>query len=77
MCSSKRVEKTGALIAPHGKTDITSQVFMPFAANFHGGVRTASGNFDGDYTTADSLVTAAGPGGSARDQVAACLASGE
>ena len=47
-----------------GKTDITSQVFMPFAANFRGGVRTASGNFDGDYTTADSLVTAAGPGGS-------------
>jgi hypothetical protein len=46
-----------------GRTDFTSQVFMPFAANFRGGVRTASGNFDGDYTTPDSLVTAAGPGG--------------
>lgn len=46
-----------------GITDITSQVFMPFAANFHGGVRTATGNFDGDYTTPNSLVTAAGPGG--------------
>src|SRR5438067_9413275 len=45
-----------------GKTDITSQVFMPFSAGFRGGVRTASGNFDGDYTTPDSLVTAAGPG---------------
>src|SRR5205814_426470 len=46
-----------------GRTDFTSQVFMPFAATFRGGVRTASGNFDGDYTTPDSLVTAAGAGG--------------
>lgn len=46
-----------------GKTEFTSQIFMPFVSNFRGGVHTATGNFDGDATTPDSLVTAAGPSG--------------
>jgi hypothetical protein len=47
-----------------GKTDYTSQIFMPYNAGFRGGVRVTTGNFDGDYTTPDSLVTGPGPGGS-------------
>jgi hypothetical protein len=46
-----------------GKTDLTSQVFLPFAAGFRGGVNVATGNFDGVYGTPDQLVTAAGSGG--------------
>jgi hypothetical protein len=46
-----------------GKSDYTSQIFMPFMSGFRGGVKTAAGNFDGLYSTPDSLVTAAGPGG--------------
>ena len=46
-----------------GRTDITSQVLQIYNANFRGGVRTASGNFDGNPNTPDQLVTAAGPTG--------------
>jgi len=46
-----------------GQTDTTSQVFLAYSSTFLGGVSVASGNFDGDYTTPDSLITAAGPGG--------------
>src|SRR5437763_148004 len=46
-----------------GKTDFTSQIFLPFVANFHGGVHVATGNFDGLASTPDQLVTAAGPSG--------------
>jgi hypothetical protein len=46
-----------------GKTDFTSQIFMPFSAGFRGGVVVTTGNFDGDATTPDSLVVGAGPGG--------------
>lgn len=46
-----------------GKTDTIAQQFFPFATSFRGGVKVATGNFDGAYGTPDSLVTAAGPGG--------------
>lgn len=46
-----------------GRTDVTSQVLQVFNGNFRGGVKTASGNFDGNATTPDQLVTAAGPSG--------------
>ncbi len=46
-----------------GRTDFTSQIFQPYASGFRGGVHTASGNFDGLYTTPDFLVTAPGVGG--------------
>lgn len=46
-----------------GKTDFTSQIFYAYDRSFTGGVRVAAGNFDGDYTTPDSLVTGAGTGG--------------
>jgi hypothetical protein len=46
-----------------GKTDFTSQVFAAYNTGFRGGVHVATGNFDGNPLTPDSLVTAAGPGG--------------
>jgi hypothetical protein len=46
-----------------GRTDFTSQTFFPFATSFRGGVKVATGNFDGLYGTPDQLITAAGPGG--------------
>lgn len=45
-----------------GKTETTTQIFNPFGG-FRGGVKVASGNFDGDEVTPDQLVTAAGAGG--------------
>jgi hypothetical protein len=52
-----------AIPGSDGQTDFTSQIFLAYAANFLGGVHVAAGNFDGDYTTPDSLVTAPGAGG--------------
>jgi hypothetical protein len=46
-----------------GTTDVTSQIFTAYNPAFRGGVAVASGNFDGDPTTPDQLVTAAGPTG--------------
>src|SRR5262245_26868702 len=46
-----------------GTTDITTQILMAYNPVFRGGVATASGNFDGDPTTPDQLITAAGPTG--------------
>ncbi len=46
-----------------GQTDLTSDVFLAYNPAFLGGVHVAAGNFDGDYTTPDSLVTAPGAGG--------------
>lgn len=46
-----------------GQTETVSQIFLPFNAGFRGGVNVGTGNFDGDYNTPDSLITAAGPGG--------------
>ena len=45
-----------------GKTDVTSEIFLPFTPAFRGGVHTAAGNFDGDFSHPMSLVTAAGAG---------------
>src|SRR5207244_3708984 len=59
------VPGSGGLLSPtsDGKTDFTSQIFMAYNPSFLGGVHVAAGNFDGDYTTPDSLVTGAGAGG--------------
>jgi hypothetical protein len=46
-----------------GQTDFTSQVFMAYDSNFRGGVNVATGNFDGNSLTPDSLVTAPKAGG--------------
>jgi hypothetical protein len=46
-----------------GQTDVVSQVFLPFNSGFRGGVNVATGNFDGDFNTPDSLITAAGASG--------------
>src|SRR5262245_16794138 len=46
-----------------GKTDLLSQVFTAYNPAFRGGVNVAAGNFDGDYRTPDSLVTAPLAGG--------------
>jgi hypothetical protein len=46
-----------------GITDFTSQIFYAYDPRFTGGVHVATGNFDGDYTTPDWLVTGAGAGG--------------
>jgi hypothetical protein len=46
-----------------GKTDFTSQIFEAYSPTFRGGVNVATGNFDGDATTPDSLVTAPRYGG--------------
>jgi hypothetical protein len=43
-----------------GKTDLTTQIFHAYNPAFRGGVNTAAGNFDGNVTTPDQLVTAAG-----------------
>ncbi len=44
-----------------GKADTIASSFFAFNPNFRGGVRVATGDFDGDGH--DELVTAAGPGG--------------
>jgi hypothetical protein len=46
-----------------GKTDFTSQVFMAYNPSFRGGVNVATGNFDGNFNTPDSLITAPKAGG--------------
>ena len=46
-----------------GITDVTTQVFNAYNPAFRGGVAVASGNFDGDPTTPDQLITAPGRGG--------------
>lgn len=46
-----------------GRTDALSQLFYPFTTALRGGVNVATGNFDGQNATPDSLVTAAGAGG--------------
>jgi hypothetical protein len=53
---------SGGTAAPasDGKTDFTTQIFLAYHPAFRGGVNTAAGNFDGNVTTPDQLVTAAG-----------------
>jgi hypothetical protein len=46
-----------------GKTDFTSQILLAYNPGFRGGVNVATGNFDGNYNTPDSLVTAPRAGG--------------
>ncbi|HEY1375522.1 MAG TPA: hypothetical protein VGF55_01950, partial [Gemmataceae bacterium] len=46
-----------------GQTDFTSQIFMAYNQGFRGGVNVATGNFDGNPLTPDSLVTAPKGGG--------------
>jgi hypothetical protein len=55
----------GSPAAPRsdGKTDFTSQIFLAYGATFRGGVNVATGNFDGNPLTPDSLVTAPKAGG--------------
>ena len=52
-----------AVPASDGKTDFTSQIFLAYNPGFRGGVNVATGNFDGNYNTPDSLVTAPRAGG--------------
>ncbi len=49
--------------ASDGKTDFTTQIFYAYSPGFRGGVHVATGNFDGNATTPDWLVTAPGGGG--------------
>ncbi len=53
----------GSTPASDGSPETTSQIFMAYNSNFLGGVNVATGNFDGNATTPDSLITAPKAGG--------------